>query len=83
MSKNYFSSASGRIVTQWPYGNEQYRLLTKVLGRISEVTYRRRGGGRLNHRPSRPRNQSWMLRLHCLVTAASGAMTLKPWHAPG
>jgi cation diffusion facilitator CzcD-associated flavoprotein CzcO len=42
MSHNYFKSATGRIVTQWPYGNLQYRALTKLLGRISEKTSRRR-----------------------------------------
>jgi hypothetical protein len=28
-------------VTQWPYGNVHYRLLTKILGRVSERTRRR------------------------------------------
>ena len=41
MSNNYFTSASGRVVTQWPYGASLYRLLTKTLGRISETTRRR------------------------------------------
>jgi len=41
MSKNYFTSASGKVVTQWPYGNLQYRVLTKLLGRVSESTRRR------------------------------------------
>jgi cation diffusion facilitator CzcD-associated flavoprotein CzcO len=41
MSKNYFTAANGKIVTQWPYGNTQYRVLTKLLGRVSEVTRRR------------------------------------------
>lgn len=36
VSNNYYKSASGRIVTQWPYGSIPYRLLTKALGRISE-----------------------------------------------
>ncbi len=43
MSNNYFTSAGGKVVTQWPYGNLQYRALTKVLGRASEIA-RRRGG---------------------------------------
>jgi len=41
MSKNYFTSPTGKIVTQWPYGNLHYRMLTKVLGRVSETTRRR------------------------------------------
>src|SRR6185437_2948592 len=41
MSNNYFKAANGKIVTQWPYGNTQYRALTKVLGRVSEITRRR------------------------------------------
>ena len=38
MSNNYFTSATGKIVTQWPSGNMVYRVLTKSLGRISETT---------------------------------------------
>jgi cation diffusion facilitator CzcD-associated flavoprotein CzcO len=41
MSNNYFKSATGKIVTQWPSGNLHYRLLTKLLGRVSETTRRR------------------------------------------
>ena len=41
VSNNYFKSATGRIVTQWPYGNLHYRVLTKLLGRVSETTRRR------------------------------------------
>ena len=44
MSRNYFTAPSGKVVTQWPYGNTQYRLLTKVLGRVSETTRRRNMG---------------------------------------
>jgi cation diffusion facilitator CzcD-associated flavoprotein CzcO len=40
-SNNYFTSPTGKVVTQWPYGNVQYRVLTKVLGRVSESTRRR------------------------------------------
>jgi cation diffusion facilitator CzcD-associated flavoprotein CzcO len=43
MTRNYFRSSTGRIVTQWPSGNLVYRLLTKVLGRVSETTRRRQG----------------------------------------
>jgi cation diffusion facilitator CzcD-associated flavoprotein CzcO len=38
MSNNYFKSATGKVVTQWPSGNMVYRLLTKIFGRISERT---------------------------------------------
>jgi cation diffusion facilitator CzcD-associated flavoprotein CzcO len=38
MSNNYFKAPTGKVVTQWPYGNLFYRLLTKALGRVSEVT---------------------------------------------
>jgi cation diffusion facilitator CzcD-associated flavoprotein CzcO len=41
MSNNYFTAPSGKVVTQWPYGNMQYRVLTKLLGRVSETTRRR------------------------------------------
>ncbi len=30
--------APGKVVTQWPSGNLLYRVLTKVLGRVSETT---------------------------------------------
>ena len=36
MTTNYFRSPTGKIVTQWPSGNMVYRVLTKVLGRVSE-----------------------------------------------
>jgi cation diffusion facilitator CzcD-associated flavoprotein CzcO len=38
MSNNYFKSATGKIVTQWPSGNMVYRALTKLFGGISETT---------------------------------------------
>jgi hypothetical protein len=38
MTNNYFKSPTGKVVTQWPYGNVSYRVLTKVLGRVSETT---------------------------------------------
>jgi len=41
MSNNYFKAPTGRIVTQWPHGNALYRVLTKLLGRVSETTSRR------------------------------------------
>ncbi|MEZ4333665.1 MAG: NAD(P)/FAD-dependent oxidoreductase [Myxococcota bacterium] len=37
-SENYFKNAAGRIVTQWPYGAQTYRLLSRLLSRPSETT---------------------------------------------
>lgn len=42
MSNNYFKSETGKIVTQWPYGNTPYVTMTKLFGRVSETTRRRR-----------------------------------------
>jgi cation diffusion facilitator CzcD-associated flavoprotein CzcO len=42
MSNNYFKAPTGKVVTQWPIGCTVYRALTKVLGRVSETTRRRR-----------------------------------------
>jgi cation diffusion facilitator CzcD-associated flavoprotein CzcO len=42
MSNNYFKSPTGRIVTQWPSSCEVYRAQTKVFGRVSETTRRRK-----------------------------------------
>jgi cation diffusion facilitator CzcD-associated flavoprotein CzcO len=41
LTNNYFRSSSGKVVTQWPYGNVVYRVLTKALGRVSETSRRR------------------------------------------
>jgi cation diffusion facilitator CzcD-associated flavoprotein CzcO len=41
VSNNYFKSQTGKVVTQWPYGNTPYVLMTKLLGRVSETTRRR------------------------------------------
>ncbi len=49
LTRNYFTSQSGRVVTQWPSGNMVYRVLTKLLGRVSETTRRSAGG------PTEPR----------------------------
>jgi hypothetical protein len=38
VSNNYYKSASGRIVTQWPFGALLYGVLTKVLAPLSETT---------------------------------------------
>jgi cation diffusion facilitator CzcD-associated flavoprotein CzcO len=43
MSNNYFTSPTGKVVTQWPYGNWIYAVLTRALGRVSEKTLPRRG----------------------------------------
>ena len=36
VSNNYYKSASGRIVTQWPYGPMAYGVMVKLLGPPSE-----------------------------------------------
>jgi cation diffusion facilitator CzcD-associated flavoprotein CzcO len=41
LTRNYFTSPTGKVVTQWPYGNLQYLLMTKILGRVSETADRR------------------------------------------
>jgi cation diffusion facilitator CzcD-associated flavoprotein CzcO len=41
MSNNYFTSPTGKVVTQWPYGNALYRVMTKLFGRVSETTRQR------------------------------------------
>ena len=41
MSNNYFKSASGTVVTQWPSTNLVYRALTKLFGQASKTTRRR------------------------------------------
>ena len=41
LTRTYFTSPSGKVVTQWPSGNMVYRVLTKLLGRVSETTRRR------------------------------------------
>jgi len=38
VSNNYYKSASGRIVTQWPFGALLYGALAKVLAPLSETT---------------------------------------------
>jgi cation diffusion facilitator CzcD-associated flavoprotein CzcO len=42
MSNNYFTSATGKVVTQWPYGNVLYQVMTRMLGRVSETATTRR-----------------------------------------
>ena len=41
-SRNYFKNAAGKIVTQWPYGAQTYRVLSRLLSRPSESTRARR-----------------------------------------
>jgi cation diffusion facilitator CzcD-associated flavoprotein CzcO len=41
MTRNYFTSSTGKVVTQYPSGNLPYRVATKLLGRVSETTRRR------------------------------------------
>jgi hypothetical protein len=38
LSNNYFKSACGKVVTQWPYSPLVYWAMTKSLGRWSERT---------------------------------------------
>ena len=38
VSNNYFTVASGKVVTQWPYSAIDYNVLLKTLGRFSETT---------------------------------------------
>jgi cation diffusion facilitator CzcD-associated flavoprotein CzcO len=40
VTNNYFKSETGKVVTQWPYGNWIYTVLTRMLGRVSETTRR-------------------------------------------
>jgi cation diffusion facilitator CzcD-associated flavoprotein CzcO len=42
MTNNYFTSPTGKIVTQWPYGNLVYTVMTRLLGRVSETARTRR-----------------------------------------
>jgi hypothetical protein len=41
MSRNYFTSETGRVVTQWPYGSALYGAMTKALSPFSETARRR------------------------------------------
>ncbi|HEY6534125.1 MAG TPA: hypothetical protein VIY72_17580, partial [Acidimicrobiales bacterium] len=41
-SNNYFSTSTGKVVTQWPYSATVYRLLLRLLGRASLTTRRLR-----------------------------------------
>jgi cation diffusion facilitator CzcD-associated flavoprotein CzcO len=38
LSHNYFTTASGKVVTQWPFGAQSYRLMSRLLSRASENT---------------------------------------------
>lgn len=41
VTNNYFKSETGAVVTQWPYGNSLYAVMTRSLGRVSETRRRR------------------------------------------
>jgi cation diffusion facilitator CzcD-associated flavoprotein CzcO len=43
LSRNYFTSSSGKVVTQWPYGAVLYGVLVKLLGPLSEKGLRPAG----------------------------------------
>ena len=60
MSRNYFTSESGRVVTQWPFGALFYGLLTKALGPFSERTRSIEGAG--PRKRSAPGNMKHRLR---------------------
>jgi cation diffusion facilitator CzcD-associated flavoprotein CzcO len=66
MSTNYFRSETGKIVTQWPSGNMVYRVLTKVLGGVSETTRCRTHGperpGEQRDRPAAPQRRTAEIR---------------------
>jgi hypothetical protein len=34
-TNNYFTVASGKVVTQWPYSATVYRVLLRAVGRLS------------------------------------------------
>jgi cation diffusion facilitator CzcD-associated flavoprotein CzcO len=36
LTRNYFTSETGKVVTQWPYGNMRYAAMTRLMGRVSE-----------------------------------------------
>ncbi len=40
VSRNYYKAASGRIVTQWPFGCVLYGVLTSLTSRISSTAHR-------------------------------------------
>lgn len=50
VSKNYYTTPSGRVVTQWPYGVTVYGSLTKLLGGLSETCRRARDDERWGER---------------------------------
>jgi cation diffusion facilitator CzcD-associated flavoprotein CzcO len=46
VSNNYYKAATGKIVTQWPYGALFYMFLTNVSGRLASFTRRATGSSR-------------------------------------
>jgi hypothetical protein len=51
VSANYFTSDSGKVVTQWPYSAVDYHVLVRLLGRLSETVRRRADGSAGDARP--------------------------------
>ncbi len=56
MANNYYTSPSGRVVTQWPYGSLAYGALTTLLGPVFESGRRRPTGQ--SHGPPSPAGQT-------------------------
>jgi hypothetical protein len=46
VSNNYYKAATGKIVTQWPYGALLYMALTNVSGRLASSARRATGSSR-------------------------------------
>jgi cation diffusion facilitator CzcD-associated flavoprotein CzcO len=40
LTRTYFTSATGKVVTQWPFGAVLYGVLVRTLGRLSEIDRR-------------------------------------------
>jgi cation diffusion facilitator CzcD-associated flavoprotein CzcO len=51
VSRNYFTSASGKVVTQWVYSSNVYGAIGKALGRWSQTTRRRSTTEAIDERP--------------------------------
>jgi hypothetical protein len=50
LSRNYFTSPTGKVVTQWPFGAFFYGVLVKTLGRFSETDTTRAGSAAVEDR---------------------------------
>ncbi|WP_120493802.1 flavin-containing monooxygenase [Microbacterium phyllosphaerae] len=53
-ANNYYKTASGRIVTQWPYGITLYGAVLKLAAPLSETTKKRRSRGAAGTRDDIP-----------------------------